>query len=185
MIKEEQLKIKMDKAVEVLKEDLSFIRVGQANPSMVAEIRLSVYEGTQNLRIEEIATITTEDPSTISIAPFDISILEEIEKGLRRANTNMSVIPDEDKIRLKLPPLTADRREEFVILIRKKIEGARIMVRQIRQEAMRDAKGSQDRGDISEDERSMLEKQVQEITDKTMEEISKIGEQKETQVRSL
>ncbi|MDP3982857.1 MAG: ribosome-recycling factor [bacterium] len=185
MIKEEQLKIKMDKAVEVLKEDLSSIRVGQANPSMVAEIRLSVYNGTQNLSVEELATITTEDPSTISITPFDISILEEIEKGLRRANTNMSVIPDEDKIRLKLPPLTAERREEFVILIGKKIEGARIMVRQIRQEAMHDAKGGQDRGEVSEDERFKLEKQVQEVTDKTMEEISKIGEQKETQVRSL
>ena len=71
MNKEEQLKIKMDKAVEVLKEDLSSIRVGQANPSMVAEIRLSVYNGTQNLAVEELATIATENPSTISITPFD------------------------------------------------------------------------------------------------------------------
>jgi len=185
MIKVEEVKHKMDKALEVLKEDLATIRVGQASSSMVESLRLDVYDGTQSLLVEELATISTEDPSTISITPFDVSILEEIEKGLRKANTNMSVIPDDDKIRLKLPPLTSERREEFVTLVGKKIEGARIMVRQIRKEAMHSAKVAQDQGEISEDERFRLEKQIQEETDKTMETIAQVGEQKETQIRSL
>lgn len=191
MIKEEQvkdslpIKIKMDKAIEVLKEDLSSIHVGQASPSMAAQIRLDVYDNTQSLLVEELATIATEDPKTISITPFDISILEDIEKGLRKANINMSILPGDDKIRLQLPPLTAQRREEYVVLVGKKIEGARIMVRQIRQEAMHSAKVSLDDKEISEDEKYKLEKRIQEITDKTMDEINKIGEQKETQIRSL
>lgn len=176
---------KLDKVIEILREDLATIRTGRVSPEIVAHVKLNVYEGTQVLELDELGTLTTEDAQTILFAPFDVSIIDEIEKGLRKANLRLSIVPEKERIRFKVPPMSEERREEYVILAHKKIEGARIMARQIRKEAMQDIDRQLKNEEISEDEKFRLQKKVQEMVDKTMEEMREIGEAKEKEIRSI
>lgn len=181
----EEYNQKLQKAIEVLREDLATIRTGRANPEMIAHTRLSVYGGTAQLEINELGTLTTDDPQTLVLVPFDLSIISEIENSLRSAKLNLSIIPEENKIRLKLPPMSEERRKEYLILAGKKIEGSRIMVRQIRREAMQEIDKNLKSEQIGEDEKFRLEKLAQEIVDKIMEKIKEIGEKKEEEIRNI
>lgn len=176
---------KMQKAISILKEDLSTIRTGRATPALVENIEAKVYEGDQTLTIKELATITTEGPRNIIISPFDPSVTSEIEKAINSANLGFSAVSDENIIRIKIPPLTQERREEFLKLAGVKIEGGRIMVRQVRQEAMSRIKKLFDGKEISEDEKFRLEKEVQKATDETMEEIERIRKAKKKELSEV
>lgn len=180
-----QAREKMQKAVSVLKDDLSTIRTGRATPALVENVEAKVYEGTQTLTIKELATITTDGPRSLIISPFDPSVISEIEKAINSANLGFSAIVDENIIRIKIPPLTQERREEFLKLAGAKIEGGRIMVRQIRQEAMSKIKKLFEEKEISEDEKFRLEKEVQKATDQTIEEIEKLRQRKEKELREV
>lgn len=179
------LKLKMQKALQVLHDDLGTIRTGRASPALVENAVVTVYEGTQHLRIKELATITTEGPKTLLIVPFDPSIIGDIEKGLNSANLGFSASSDSNVIRISLPPLTAERRDEFIKLAHTKIEGGRIMVRQIRHEAMNNLKRLADAKTISEDDQKRLEKDVQALTDEIMSEIDLLREKKEQELREV
>lgn len=176
---------KLEKAVEILHDDLATIRTGRATSGMIEKVVLKVYGGTQSLRVEELATIGTEDSQTLVVMPFDPSIIEEIEKGLREANLGLSVSPIDGRLRLKIPQLTEEQREEYVKLAQRKVEGGHIMVRQIRKEAMQNIKKQFDAEEISEDGKFKLEKEIQELVDKIMEKIKALGEQKEQEIRSI
>lgn len=166
----------MKKAIEVTATDLTTIRSGRATPALVENIIVSVYDNTQKLKVMELATITTADAKTLIIAPFDPSIIAEIERGLIAANTGLTPVVDGEIIRISLPPLSEERRQEYMKLARTKLEGGRIMVRQVRAEAMKDLK------DFPEDERKHGEKVIQELTDEMIAEIDTMGERKEAEL---
>lgn len=172
----------MKKAIEVTRTDLSSIRSGRATPVLVENIVVSVYGGSQKLKIMELATITTMDAKSIVIAPFDSSITAEIERGLLEANTGFTPVVDGEIIRISLPPLSEERRQEYIKLARTKLEGGRIMVRQVRAEAMKDLKKLEADAQISEDERKHGEKMIQELTDEMVAEIDALGEKKEEEL---
>jgi|SRR5581483_1122950 len=175
------IKQKMQKAIEVLKGDLATIRTGRATPALVENVVISAYGGAQRLKVMELATIGVTDSHTIVLTPFDQSIIGDITKGILENNVGLSPVIDGNIIRISIPPLSEERRGEFVKLMHQKLEGGRVMIRQVRHEAMGDVK----KADLAEDETKRLEKQIQELTDDSMAEIEILGEQKEKELMQI
>lgn len=176
---------RMKKAIEVTQTDLASIRSGRATPALVENITISAYGGTQRLKIMEMATITTMDSKTIVIAPYDASTIQEIEKGIMETNSGMSPVVDGDIIRITIPALSEERRQEYIKLARAKLEAGRIMVRQVRQEGMKDLKKLEDAKEISEDDKKHGEKRVQELTDEMIADIDVMGDRKEAELLQI
>ncbi|MCJ7741033.1 ribosome recycling factor [Candidatus Microgenomates bacterium] len=180
-----QLKIKMQKALAVLHEDLGTIRTGRATPALVENVVISAYENTQHLKLKEMATITTDGPRMILVSPFDPSVVRDIEKGISSANLGFSASVDSNLIRINIPALTAERRDEYIKLAHTKIENGRVMVRQIRHEAMNEVKRLFEAKEISEDDKKRLEKEIQTQTDEMMAEIDVMREKKEKELSEI
>lgn len=179
------VKEKMLKALQILQEDLATIRTGRATPALVENIVISSYENTQHLRVKEMATITTDGPRMILIAPFDPSIISDIEKGINSANLGFTAGNDGNVIRINIPPLTAERRDQYIKLAHTKIEGGRVIMRQVRHDMMNDVKKKFDGKEIGEDEKKMMEKEIQTLTDEMMTEIEVLREKKERELSEI
>lgn len=176
---------KMQRALEALHHEFATVRTGKASPALVENIVISAYGGTQPLKVLELATIHAQDNSTLVIAPFDRSIIAEIEKGIASANVGLNPIVDGDILRINLPPLTEERRGELIKLIKQKSEQGKVSVRQIRHEGIEDAKRfSKDNG-LSEDEVERVEKEIQKLTDDFMKKIDEMLEEKEKELMTL
>ena len=175
-------RLKMNKILDVLRTDLSTVRTGRAAPSLVENIVIKAYGGTQSLRVMELATIGSSDPQTLVVTPFDNSITSEIQKGIAEANVGLNPVIDGQLIRISVPRLSEERRQELIHLMRQKLENGRIMVRQVRHEAMSDIKKGQNDKLISEDGAGRMEKDVQKLTDELMEEIEGMGKKKEEEL---
>lgn len=173
---------RMGKALEIIRQDLATIRTGRATPALVENIVLSVYGGTQKLKMAELATISTSDPRTLVITPFDPSIIEEINRGFFEANTGLTPVIDGQIIRITIPPLSEERRQEYIKLAKQKLEAGRIMIRQIRHDLMSDLKRKFESKEISEDDRRGQERDLQELTDKYIAEIDDLGRRKEEEL---
>lgn len=181
----EQMRQKMQKVLEVLRIDLSTVRTGRAAPSLVENIVINAYGQTQRLKVLELATITASDPQTLVITPFDNSIIGEIQKGIQETNVGLNPVIDGVVIRISIPPLSEERRQQLIHLMRQKLEGGRIQVRQVRHEAMNEIKKQYNDKTISEDEMLRLEKEVQKETDTTIEEIEAMGRKKEEELLQI
>lgn len=179
------VKNKMQKAIAVLQEDLGTIRTGRATPALVENVVISTYEGTTNLRVKELATITTDGPRMILIAPFDPNVTRDIERGINSQNLGFNASVDSNLIRISIPPLTSDRREEFIKLANNKIEGGRVMVRQIRHDVMSKLKRDFEAREVAEDEKKRLEREIQDLTDELMAEIEMLREKKEEELKQV
>lgn len=173
---------RMKKALEVTQTDLSSIRSGRATPALVEHIVIAAYDGTQKLKLMEMATITTMDAKTIVISPYDPSQIAEIEKGILEANVGLTPVVDGEIIRITIPLLSQERREEYLKLAKAKLEAGRVMVRQVRGDAMREFKKAEDENTINEDQRKHGEKMVQELTDEMIAELDGLGERKEAEL---
>ncbi len=175
----------MQRVLEVLHGDLATVRTGRATPSLVDSIVVSVYGNTTKLKVMEVATISTSDSQTLVIAPFDGSIIGEIQKGIEVANVGLNPVIDGAVIRISIPPLSQERREQLIHLMKQKLENGKIMVRQVRHDTMSQIKKIYGNKEISEDEMVRLEKEVQTITDKTVEEIDGLGKKKEAELQQI
>lgn len=170
---------RMKKAIDVTRTDLTSIRSGRATPALVEHIVVAVYGGSQHLKVMELATITAQDSKTIVIAPYDPSIIAEIERGIAAANVGLNPVIDGEILRISIPPLSEERRQEYIKLARVKLEAGKVMIRQVRHDAMKEISKLADGKDIGEDEQHGGEKKVQELTDEMIAEIETMGEKKE------
>lgn len=170
---------KMRKSAEVTQQDLSSIHTGRATPALVENIVIPAYGGSQHFKLKELATITTSDAKTLIVSPFDPSIIIDIDRGIQEANVGLTPIVDGELIRITIPSLSEERRQEYIKLARAKLEAGRIMVRQVRAESMKGLKRLEEDNKISEDERTSGEKKVQEFTDEMIAELDGLGERKE------
>lgn len=175
----------MQKVIDVLKNDLSSVRVGKASPHLVENIVVNAYQGTQKLRIVELAQIHASDSQTLIITPFDSSIIGEIHKAILESNTGFTPIIDAGIIRISIPPLSEERRQQLVALVNQKLEGGKVQVRQLRHEAMNDLKKKLNDKEISEDESIREEKEIQRVTDETIASIDSLGKQKEQELMAI
>jgi ribosome recycling factor len=172
----------MRRSLSVMQQDLSSIRSGRATPALVENIVIAAYGGTQRLKIMEMATITSMDTKTLVIAPYDPSQIGDIEKGIQQAQTGLTPVVDGDIIRISIPPLSEERRHEYIRLAKAKLEAGRVNIRQVRADAMKDLKKLEEEKQISQDEQKHGERLVQELTDDVIGEIDMLGKKKEEEL---
>jgi ribosome recycling factor len=178
LMNEDKIRKQMEEVLDLVRADIASVRSGRATPSIVEDLTISAYGGQQQLKVNELATITSPDPNQIIIDPWDKSIIGEIKKGIDSANIGLTPNIDGEIIRINIPPMTSEDRDKFVRILSTKIENGRVMVRQIRGDAMRDIKTAFEEKELSEDEKFDTEKKLQEITDDYIEQIEKIGDTK-------
>jgi ribosome recycling factor len=180
-----QTRDRMNKAVDATTQDVATVRTGRATPSLVENISVAAYGGTQRMKVMEMATITANDARTLTISPYDISTIHEIEKGIQEVNSGLTPVVDGEILRITIPPLTEERRKEFIKLIKTKIEAGKVMVRQVRQEAMHEVKREVDEKTMNEDQKKTAEKLIQEVTDKTILELEVLENRKQTELMQI
>lgn len=172
----------MQKVLQLLQQDIATVRTGRATPSIVDHVEVMVYGGSTKLKVMEVATVMVSDPQTVVITPFDKSIIEEIAKGIQEANIGYNPANDGNVIRITIPPLSEERRQELIHLMKQKLENGRIMIRQARQDALHELKKDET---LSEDDLKRLEKEVQNTTDNFMEQIETLGKKKEAELMQI
>lgn len=178
-----ETKEKMEKALELLTNELATVRVGRASSSLVENILVEAY-GTR-MRILELALISTPELNQILIKSYDPGNAEAIKRAVLEANLGLNPVVDAEFIRITIPPLTTERREEMVRLIGQRLEGARISIRQIRQEAMKKVDQDFEAKELSEDEKFRLRGEIQKIVDEVNERIEDLGKAKEQELMEI
>ena len=168
---------KMLKTEEVVQHEFSGVRTGKASPSLVENILVEVY-GSQ-MRIRELAGITTPEPRMLMIQPWDAATLHPIEKAIQKSNLGLNPAVDKKFIRIVLPDLSQERRMEFIKVVKKMAEDGRVAIRHIRRDAMEGIKKDAKAGGVTEDQEEMAEKEVQKLTDQYIAKIDKHLETKE------
>lgn len=182
---QQDLRAKIDKVIEILKQDMGTIRTGRATPALVENIYINAYGGTARLRVMELATIGASDAQTLVITPFDHTTIHEIEKGIQEANVGLNPIVDGQILRINLPALSTERREELIKSVKHKLENGRVMIRQVRHDGMATIKKQHDAKEISDDEKVRDEKDVQKLVDDTMALIDAMGKHKEAELLQI
>ena len=177
------IKDKMEKSINVYNEKLSEVRAGRANPAILNKVKIDYY-GTPT-PINQVAGISVPEARLIVIQPWDISVLKEIEKAILASDIGINPNNDGKVIRLAFPELTEERRKDLVKDIKKMAEEAKIAIRAIRRDGIEEAKQEQKDGNMTEDELKQAENEIQKLTDKSVEEIDKILENKEREVMSV
>ncbi|MBW7960699.1 ribosome recycling factor [Patescibacteria group bacterium] len=175
-------KTKCQNVIASLKEDLKSIRTGRATPSLIENIVVEAYGGSTKLRLTELATITTEGPTALVIAPFDPSILSDIEKAILKSPLGLSPAVQGNRIIIKIPPLSTEQREKFIKIASSKVEEKRNQLRGLRDEVRKSIKASFEKKEISEDEKYRFEKEVDTVSQQQMAEIETIKEKKEAEI---
>lgn len=173
---------KMKKAVEFLQTDFQTIRAGRANPHILDKIKVDYY-GTPT-PIQSVGNITVPEPRMIQIAPWEKSLIKEIEKAIMMSDIGITPSNDGSVIRLVFPELTEDRRKELVKDIKKKGEDNKVVIRNARRDG-NDAFKKLAKGEISEDEAKQLEDQLQKLTDKYIKEVDSMVEVKSKEIMTV
>ncbi len=161
---------KMKKAVDYTLHEFSSIHTGKATPAMVETVVVDAYGST--MRLKECAAISTPDARLIQIQPWDIGLIKAITKGIQEANLGFNPIIDGKLIRIPLPEMSRERRQEFVKTANKLAEEGRVHVRNVRRDAMDALKKAQKAASITEDDLKRFEKEVQNATDSAIKDIN-------------
>jgi ribosome recycling factor len=154
---------KMQKTEEVVTKEFAGVRTGKASAGLVENIQVDAYGST--MRIRELAGITTPESRVILIQPWDASTVHAIEKAIQKANLGLNPAVDKKNIRIVLPELSTERRNEFVKIVKKMTEDGRVAIRHVRRDAMEALKKAAKEGGITEDEVETAEKEIQKLTD--------------------
>lgn len=178
-----EAKSRMKGAVQALEEDLSAIRTGRASPALVEKLQVEYY-GVPTPLIQ-LASTGVPEPRSLLIRPFDPSTLKAIEKAILASDLGLTPNNDGKAIRLNLPPLTEERRRELVKVVKNRVEDARVAVRNVRRDSIKDLREFESEKMISEDDLKHGEEKLQEITDDFIKEIHEIGERKEVEVMEV
>lgn len=183
---DERLKVydeKMEKAVDFLVSDYAGIRAGRANPHVLDKIRVDYY-GTPT-PLQSVGNITVPEPRMIQIAPWEKSMIKEIEKAIMTSDLGINPNNDGSVIRLIFPELTEERRKELVKDIKKKGEDAKVAIRNIRRDGNDALKKLGKSSEVSEDEIKDLEDKLQKVTDKYIKDVDKLIEDKSKEIMTV
>ena len=178
---QENNKMKMDKSVSLLTQELSKLRTGRATPALLDGIKVEYYDST--LPINQVASITIPEPRLIIIQPWDKNALAAIEKAIHKSAIGLTPNNDGSIIRLAVPPLTTERREELVRLSHKLGEETKVAIRNIRRDANTEIKKEEKNKKISEDAAFEAQESIQKITDDYIEKVDEIVKKKEKEIR--
>ena len=179
----EQFSSKMEKTIDSLKEEYSTIRAGRANPHLLDKLKVDYYG--QPSALQSVANVSVPEARVILIQPWESKLIKEIEKAIINSDLGLNPSNDGKIIRLTFPELTEERRRDLVKDIKKKAEGAKIAVRNIRRDANELFKKQSKASEISEDEFKHLEDTVQKITDHFIAEIERVMEDKSKEILTV
>ena len=174
---------KMAKTIEVVKGDFTSVRAGRANAGVLDRLQVEYY-GTPT-PIQQVASISTPDPRTLQIQPWDSSLLKAIEKVIQASDLGINPQNDGRVIRLAFPQLTEERRVELTKQVRKYGENGKVAIRNIRRDAMEKLKALEKKSEITEDDRKEDEKELQDLTDKRCKEIDALTAAKEKELMAV
>lgn len=179
----EQHKGQFSKAIEHLKSEIASLRTGRATPAIVEDIAVEAYGTKQALK--GLASISVLDAKTLQIEPWDKSVLADIETAIRNSQLGINPVNDGKVIRLPLPDLTQERRQELIKVLHTKLEQARIAIRQIREDVKKSIDQAEKAKEIAEDQRFSLGDELDKMVKEYNDEIKKIGEEKEKEVTTV
>ena len=174
---------KMEKTEQVVVNEFAGVRTGKASPSLVENIMVEVYGS--NMRIRELAGITTPEPRALSIQPWDANSLHPIEKAIQKANLGLNPTIQGKVIRIFFPELSQERRVEFTKIIKKMAEDARVAIRHVRRDAMDQLKKHAHDSGVTEDEEERCEKDLQKLTDNYISKIDEHLAHKEKEIMTV
>ena len=174
---------KMKTSVKVFQTDLASIRTGHATPALVEHIKVD-YAGTP-MALNQIAAISAPEPGMLVIQPWDKSVISSIEKAILKGDLGLNPSNDGSIIRIAIPPLSEERRQELIKVVHKRVEERRVTLRSLRHDTLNHLKKMEKDKEISQDELKRAEDQLQKITDLHIAEVEKLGADKETQLMEV
>ncbi|WP_420833095.1 ribosome recycling factor [Shimazuella soli] len=173
----------MEKAVQVLKRDLMSLRAGRANPALLDKVIVDYYGSPTP--VNQLANISTPDPRTLFIQPWDKSAVAQIEKSILKSELGLTPNNDGSAIRITIPPLTEERRADLVKVARKTGEEAKVAVRNVRREANDELKKLEKSGEVNEDSSRRGQEEIQKVTDQFIKLIDKVVADKEKEIMEI
>lgn len=175
--------ISMKASIQALEDDLATIRTGRASPALVEKLQVEYY-GVQTT-LMQLASISVPEPRSLLIKPFDAGSLKDIEKAIQSSDLGLTPNNDGKSIRLNLPPLTEERRRDLVKMVGSRLEEARVSVRNVRRESIKDMREFEEEKIVSEDDLKRGEEETQKLTDSHIEMINEIGKRKEQDIMEV
>lgn len=173
----------MKKCIEALKTELAKLRTGRAHPSLLDHIMVSYYG--VDTPLNQVASVTVDDPRTLAISPWEKSLVQAIEKAIMTSDLGLNPSTAGTVIRVPLPPLTEERRRDLVRVVRDEGEKTRVVIRGVRRDAISSVKDLQKAKQISEDDERRAENDIQKITDKYIQEVEHVLQDKEKELMTI
>lgn len=174
---------KMTKTEQFVVHEFSGVRTGKASPGLVENLMVEAYGS--HMRVRELAGITTPEPRMLVLTPWDATTLHPIEKAIQKANLGLNPAIDKKVIRLVFPELSAERRQEFIKIVRKMAEDGRVAIRHVRRDAMEQLKKEAKSGGVGEDAEKHAEKELQKLTDEYIAKVDRHLEHKEKEILTV
>lgn len=182
---ENDCKQRMAKAVEHLKQELKGIRTGRAHAGLVEHIKIEVPSYGSVMELKALASISVPEPSTLMIKPFDPGTLKDIEKGLKSSDLGITPVSDGKTVRLPIPPLSGERRQQLLQSVKKLVEAQKIAVRNVRRDANKQIEAEEKAKTISEDDSKKAQERVQKILKSTEDELDRILAEKTREIETV
>jgi len=178
-----EIEDKMDKTVGALRADLLTIRTGRASPALVEKLRVEAYGSIMPLN--QMATIAVPEARLLTIRPWDGSMLGVIEKAILKSDLGLTPSSDGKIIRLAIPPLTDERRRDLAKMVGRRVEEARVAIRNLRRDGLKELTDLEKDKDISEDAFYQAKEDLQKLTDQYIEKLDTLGEQKQAEIMEV
>ena len=175
---------KMGKSVEHLEHGLQTIRTGRANPALIEHVRVPYYDGTP-MPLNQMAQISAPEPRLLVVQVYDRSQLASVERAIRDAGQGLNPANDGQVVRVPIPPLTEERRREYVKMVRQRAEEARVAVRNIRRDELHQIQQQEKAGELPEDQARRAGEQLQKVTDSQIGRIDAVASRKEAEVMEV
>jgi len=171
---------KMRRSVESLQKELATIRTGRASPDLIEHLRVE-YAGS-SLPLNQLAGITVPGPNLLVIQPWDRGSIGDIKKAILTSDLGLNPTNDVHVIRVNIPPLTEERRQELIKVVRRRVEEGKVAIRNLRREVVDDVRAQEKNKEISQDEQKRTQGQLQKVTDSFIAEIDRVGQDKEKDI---
>jgi len=179
----DKIKPQLEKTIDYLKNELAGLQAGRATPSLLENLEVDAYG--QKMTLKDLAALQTPEPRVIIIRPWDREIITNITAAIRSSNLGLSPIPEEDFVRLTIPPLSEERRKEITRILQEKVEECKVSIRRQREEVWKEIQNLEKAKEITEDDKFKAKDELQKMVDKYNEKIESMKKKKESEIMTV